>query len=155
MGVNAKKSNKSKRVNSRWEKKAKTETEHERPPPSLTRRLTPMSELLESLLETETISSNKTETSSSPANEERCDQQRLMSGFTITEETPPPSLTRNLTPMSNLLESLLKVRKCLNVFQCCFNAAALTAFHWHYVHLSIEKEYVHTYLSFLISSKTA
>ena len=29
--------------------------------------------------------------------------------LTITEETPPPSITRNLTPMSNLLESLLKV----------------------------------------------
>merc|ERR1712108_85989 len=83
----------------RWEQKAKTETQHERPPPPVTRRLTPMSELLESLLETET--------SSSPANEERSDQ-RPMSGFTITEETPPPSLTRNLTPMSSLLESLLK-----------------------------------------------
>ena len=52
-----------------------------------------MSELLDSLLETETsISISK-------------EEKRPMS---ITEETPPP-ITRNLTPMSNLLESLLKV----------------------------------------------
>jgi len=82
----------------RWEQRSKTE-EHERPPPPLTRRLTPMSELLESLLETET--------SSRPANNEK-KSNLPTSTFTFTEETPPPRITRNLTPMSNLLESLLK-----------------------------------------------
>jgi len=82
----------------RWEQRSKTE-EHERPPPPLTRRLTPMSELLESLLETET--------SSRPANNET-KSNLPTSTFTFTEETPPPRITRNLTPMSNLLESLLK-----------------------------------------------
>ena len=84
----------------RWEQRAKTE-EHERPPPPLTRRLTPMSELLESLLETET--------SSRPANNET-KSNLPTSTLTFTEETPPPRITRNLTPMSNLLESLLKVK---------------------------------------------
>lgn len=84
----------------RWEQRSKTE-EHERPPPPLTRRLTPMSELLESLLETET--------SSRPANNET-KSNLPTSTFTFTEETPPPRITRNLTPMSNLLESLLKVK---------------------------------------------
>jgi len=46
-------------------------------PPPLVRRLTPMSDLLESLLETE-------------------------------KEAPPPGLSRRLTPMSSLLESLLE-----------------------------------------------
>jgi len=79
----------------RWEQGGKSE---EAPP--LRRRLTPMSELLHSLLETET--------SSRGANDETESNQMPMSTFTISEETPPPSLTRNLTPMSNLLESLLK-----------------------------------------------
>ena len=74
----------------RWKQRAKAE---EQPPP-LRRRLTPMSELLDSLLETETSSMRRKE------------EKRPM---TITEETPPPSITRKLTPMSNLLESLLKV----------------------------------------------
>ena len=74
----------------RWKQRANTE---EQPPP-LRRRLTPMSELLDSLLETETSSMRRKE------------EKRPM---TITEETPPPSITRKLTPMSNLLESLLKV----------------------------------------------
>jgi len=69
--------------------------EHEPPPPQLARRLTPMSELLESLLET-----------TGPANETQSNEP--IAASTITEETPPPSLKRNLTPMSNLLESLLK-----------------------------------------------
>ena len=55
-----------------------------------------MSELLESLLET-----------TGPANETQSNEP--IAASTITEETPPPSLKRNLTPMSNLLESLLKV----------------------------------------------
>merc|ERR1712037_911254 len=76
----------------RWEQKANTE---ERAPP-LRRRLTPMSELLDSLLETETSSSSSSR---------RKEEKRSM---TITEETPPPSITRKLTPMSNLLESLLE-----------------------------------------------
>ena len=86
----------------RWEQGGKSE---EAPP--LRRRLTPMSELLHSLLETET--------SSGRANDETESNQMPMSTFTISEETPPPSLTRNLTPMSNLLESLLKVKPLLTV----------------------------------------
>jgi len=39
---------------------------------------------------------------------ERSGEKQMMSGLTISEETPPPRITRNLTPMSNLLESLLK-----------------------------------------------
>jgi len=69
-----------------------------------------MSELLDSLLETETNNS------SSSSKEEESKEKRMPtgstgstgSGWTISEETPPPSITRNLTPMSNLLESLLK-----------------------------------------------
>ena len=38
---------------------------------------------------------------------------------------------------------LLDAAHCRWDFLCCFTAAASTAFHWHYVHLSIEKEYVH------------
>ena len=83
----------------RWEQTGKSE---EAPP--LRRRLTPMSELLHSLLETET--------SSRGANNETESNQMSMS---ISEETPPPSITRNLTPMSNLLESLLKVKPLLTV----------------------------------------
>ena len=56
------------------------------PPPPLTRRLTPMTDLLESLLETE----------------------REDAKYTLAEEEPPPPLQRRLTPMSNLLESLLE-----------------------------------------------
>ena len=79
----------------RWEQRAgEGNIGQELPPPPLTRRLTPMSELLNSLLEAE---------NSSPA------QDMRSSEATIAEETSPPTLKRNLTPMSNLLESLLKV----------------------------------------------
>merc|ERR1712156_891479 len=78
----------------RWEQRAGDGSiGQELPPPPLTRRLTPMSELLNSLLEAE---------NSSPAQEVRSSQA------TIAEETSPPTLKRNLTPMSNLLEGLLK-----------------------------------------------
>ena len=79
----------------RWEHRAGDgNIGQELPPPPITRRLTPMSELLNSLLEAEI---------SSPA------QDKISSQATIAEETSPPTLKRNLTPMSNLLESLLKV----------------------------------------------
>lgn len=86
----------------RWEQRAgdgEGNIGQELPPPPITRRLTPMSELLNSLLEAE---------NSSPA------QEVSSSQATIAEETSPPTLKRNLTPMSNLQESLLKVgqRQC-------------------------------------------
>jgi len=78
----------------RWEQRAQDgRIGQELPPPPLTRRLTPMSDLLNSLLEAE---------NSNPAQDMRSSQA------TIAEETSPPTLKRNLTPMSNLLESLLK-----------------------------------------------
>ena len=87
----------SSRSAARWEQRAgdgEGNIGQELPPPPLTRRLTPMSELLNSLLEAE---------NSSPAQDMRSSEP------TIAEETSPPTLKRNLTPMSNLLESLLKV----------------------------------------------
>ena len=49
-----------------------------------------------------------------------------------------------------LLRSQIRIRlpaaaHCRWAFQYCFTAAAVTAFHWHYVRLSTENEYVHTF----------
>merc|ERR1712127_17226 len=71
------------------EKFVRFEYEDSVPPPPLVRKLTPMSELLESMMETDNS---------------RTDSWQTASFF---EEIPPPPISRQLTPMSNLLESLL------------------------------------------------
>ena len=61
-----------------------------------------------------------------------------------------PPLLFLLSPLSSQIRiRVFGAAHCRWVFQCCFTAAASTAFHWHYVHLSIEKEYVHTFFSYL------
>lgn len=72
------------------EKFVRFEYEESVPPPPLVRKLTPMSELLESMMETDNS---------------RTDTWQTASFF---EEIPPPPISRQLTPMSNLLESLLE-----------------------------------------------
>jgi len=69
----------------------------ETPPPPLTRRLTPMSDLLESLLEVE----------KEDITQETSVEERSHLPSSIEESFPPPPLIRRLTPLSALLESSL------------------------------------------------
>ena len=61
--------------------------------------------------------------------------------------TVPPSCSFSCCyPFSSQIKiRLLGAAHCRWVFQCCFTAAASTALHWHYVHLSIENKHVHTF----------